>query len=284
MRYWLPFLIGVSCLFVASASEAVAQRQTNSYSQGVEVRASMFGPRTLGQGIAAPRVRAGEQVNPYPTSLYTQPPVWDSLPLNWGGATNGPYIYVSPWATPENRRWSDGVIGSTVAPLRERVPFAGTPRASATELNAAVPAAAANASVVAPANVAAPMVGGTAQGQTQYPAAPEGEMAAPGEDAALAAQAAPVAPPVRPSIEWQTNYRVAGPAEQALARRLRETLDERITAPIQVMIAGGTVVLRGSVVSEEARAVAGHLARFEPGIRTVQNELTVAPPRGIGNR
>lgn len=283
MRCWLPYVFGVSWLIVTS-SEAVAQWQSNGASQGVEVRASMFGPRTLGQGISMPRVRPGEQTNPYPISLYTQPPAWDNQPLNWGGTSTGPYIYVSPWATPENRRWSDGVIGSTVPPIRERVPFSGTPREPAAELNAVVPAAAANASVVAPGNVAAPMVGGTAQAQTQYPATPEGEMAAPGEDAALAAQAAPVTPPIRPSIEWQTNYRVAGPAEQALARRLRETLDERITAPIQVMIAGGTVVLRGSVVSEEARAVAGHLARFEPGIRTVQNELTVAPPRGIGNR
>ncbi len=283
MRCWLPILLGVTC-FVASSAETRAQWQSNSASQGVEVRASMFGPRTLGQGISAPRVRPGQQINPYPGSFYTQPPVWDNLPLNWGGTSTGPYIYVSPLATPESRRWSDGVIGSTVPPIRERVPFTGTPRASAAEANLVVPAAAANAGIVAPTTVGAPMVGDMVQGQTQYPAAAEGEMAVPGDEAALAAQAAAAAPPVRPSIEWQTNYRVAGPAEQALARRLRETLDERITAPIQVMIAGGTVVLRGSVVNEEARAVAGHLARFEPGIRTVQNELTVAPPPGIGNR
>jgi osmotically-inducible protein OsmY len=105
-------------------------------------------------------------------------------------------------------------------------------------------------------------------------------MGAAGGEAVQAATSPVTTPPVRPSIEWQTNYRVAGPAEQALTRRLQQALRQRLAGPIQVSIVGGTAVLRGSVVSDEARALAGHLAQFEPGIRVVQNELTVTAPAG----
>ncbi|MBA3312655.1 MAG: BON domain-containing protein [Planctomycetaceae bacterium] len=40
----------------------------------------------------------------------------------------------------------------------------------------------------------------------------------------------------------------------------------------------GRVVLRGTVANEDSKSLAAALLRFEPGVREVVNELTVAPP------
>ena len=46
--------------------------------------------------------------------------------------------------------------------------------------------------------------------------------------------------------------------------------------PMQISIAQRTATLRGAVASEYDRMLAEQLIRLEPGIRQVQNELTVA--------
>lgn len=40
---------------------------------------------------------------------------------------------------------------------------------------------------------------------------------------------------------------------------------------------GGVVTLRGTVESDDARKLAAILARLEPGVKTVQDELVVQP-------
>jgi BON domain len=48
---------------------------------------------------------------------------------------------------------------------------------------------------------------------------------------------------------------------------------------IQVVVNGGIVVLRGRVANENERRVAEGMARLEPGVREVRNELIIAAPR-----
>jgi osmotically-inducible protein OsmY len=67
------------------------------------------------------------------------------------------------------------------------------------------------------------------------------------------------------------------PAESRLAERLRDVLRDRLRGPLGVAIVHETAILRGTVASQYDRTLAGHLARFEPGVRNVKNELTVAP-------
>jgi len=47
---------------------------------------------------------------------------------------------------------------------------------------------------------------------------------------------------------------------------------------MEVTIEGETAVLRGVVATEHDRRIAEQVARLEPGIRRVENLLTVAPP------
>lgn len=51
---------------------------------------------------------------------------------------------------------------------------------------------------------------------------------------------------------------------------------------IQVAVDGATVVLRGSVANENERRLAEGMARLEPGVRNVRNELTITAPRPAG--
>lgn len=81
----------------------------------------------------------------------------------------------------------------------------------------------------------------------------------------------------RPSFQWDADSLRMVPAESRLAERLRGVLRNRLRAPLGVSIEHETAILRGAVASEYDRTLAGHLARFEPGVRNVKNELTVAP-------
>jgi osmotically-inducible protein OsmY len=73
------------------------------------------------------------------------------------------------------------------------------------------------------------------------------------------------------------------PAERRLAERLRGVLRDRLRSRLAVSIEHETAILRGVVASPYDRTLAGHLARFEPGVRNVKNELTVAPASASPN-
>lgn len=51
---------------------------------------------------------------------------------------------------------------------------------------------------------------------------------------------------------------------------------------VSVAVNDGKVTLRGQVNSEESRKLAGMLVALEPGVRSVQNDLTVAEPPAPG--
>jgi len=62
-----------------------------------------------------------------------------------------------------------------------------------------------------------------------------------------------------------------------LAERLTRSPSIRFRSPLEVNLqSDGTVVLRGTVATAHDRAVAERLARLEPGVWKVQNELQVA--------
>lgn len=59
------------------------------------------------------------------------------------------------------------------------------------------------------------------------------------------------------------------------------SLRERLSGVETSLAPDGTLTLRGSAVSPEARKLAEALARLEPGVRSIDNQITVspAPPR-----
>jgi hypothetical protein len=65
-----------------------------------------------------------------------------------------------------------------------------------------------------------------------------------------------------------------------LRTRLASSLSRRKIAAPEVELAGDTVVLRGVVQSESQRMVIEQLARMEPGVFAVDNQMTVADPSG----
>jgi hypothetical protein len=94
----------------------------------------------------------------------------------------------------------------------------------------------------------------------------------------------PVTPPSgRPSFQWNAGSLRMLPAESRLAERLRGVLGNRLRSPLGVSIEHETAILRGVVAADYDRTLAGHLARFEPGVRNVKNELTVAPAASSPN-
>lgn len=63
--------------------------------------------------------------------------------------------------------------------------------------------------------------------------------------------------------------------DAALVQRIRRTLESRFGSALEVSIDDETVVLRGTVATEHDRKLAALVARFEPRVRFVRNELTV---------
>ena len=47
---------------------------------------------------------------------------------------------------------------------------------------------------------------------------------------------------------------------------------------MEVTIEGATAILRGVVATEHDRVLAERVAKLEPGVRQVENLLTLAPP------
>jgi len=61
----------------------------------------------------------------------------------------------------------------------------------------------------------------------------------------------------------------------ALSLRLQQTVGKRSPSSIETSFQGNTLVLKGMVATVHDRDLAGILARMEPGIDQVQNDLTV---------
>jgi hypothetical protein len=83
-----------------------------------------------------------------------------------------------------------------------------------------------------------------------------------------------------PRIE--VGFAVASPAPVAVQSNIVTPLHSPgLTArfgTVNVSVQGGTVILRGSVTSDEDRLLAAQMALLEPSVSNVQNELIVAAP------
>ena len=64
----------------------------------------------------------------------------------------------------------------------------------------------------------------------------------------------------------------------SLEQRLEKSSWVQTRSPLDVSIQSGTATLRGVVATEDDRRLAERLARLEPGIRRIDNQLTVSPP------
>ena len=63
-----------------------------------------------------------------------------------------------------------------------------------------------------------------------------------------------------------------------LAKRIANARGIKTPAPLQLTVEGRTAILRGAVASEHDRLLVEQVARLEPGIWAVRNELTVGSP------
>jgi hypothetical protein len=73
----------------------------------------------------------------------------------------------------------------------------------------------------------------------------------------------------------------AGRPEASVADVIRRSDQIRKLSPITVTMQDETAILRGRVATENDRQLAELLARFEPGIWQVRNELTVGAPARV---
>ena len=64
----------------------------------------------------------------------------------------------------------------------------------------------------------------------------------------------------------------------SLGQRLEQSSRIQTRSPMEVSIENGTATLRGVVATVDDRRLAERLARLEPGIRRIDNQLTVAGP------
>jgi hypothetical protein len=79
-----------------------------------------------------------------------------------------------------------------------------------------------------------------------------------------------------PRFQWRTDFLRGQRPEFVLVERLRKALGDRLSSPLDVTIDGQTAVLRGTVATDHDRRLAELVARFEPGVLQVKNELEVA--------
>jgi osmotically-inducible protein OsmY len=84
---------------------------------------------------------------------------------------------------------------------------------------------------------------------------------------------------VRPQLRVAFDYKrpTAVNAEKAIAIRFDKISKRASFREMQIDVNSGKVTLSGEVDSEENRKLAGMLAALEPGVRSVQNDLTVKP-------
>ncbi|MCS7238701.1 MAG: BON domain-containing protein [Thermoguttaceae bacterium] len=79
----------------------------------------------------------------------------------------------------------------------------------------------------------------------------------------------------------EAGFQYEPPAPPSVASTLQTRLEKAglpgVGSSVQVAVEGDVVVLRGSVSSSHQRLLAENLARLEPGVRQVRNELVVEP-------
>jgi hypothetical protein len=95
-------------------------------------------------------------------------------------------------------------------------------------------------------------------------------------------QAQPVIPPrmllnaPRLQVGFDFTPRPADALSFQLTQRVGSKLSSEPSNRIEVWVEGGVAILRGEVVSERDRKLAGILVGFEPGVARVQNEIQLA--------
>lgn len=82
--------------------------------------------------------------------------------------------------------------------------------------------------------------------------------------------------PLRLGFARPRSVATASAASLRLAERLKKIRQVEAVGEIAVSAVGRTVVLRGTVATEQARSLAERVALLEPGVSEVRNELTVA--------
>ena len=79
----------------------------------------------------------------------------------------------------------------------------------------------------------------------------------------------------------RTGFSITRPApaqrSSTLATRFEKSSWLQPQSPMEVAIEGGTAILRGVVATEHDRVLAERVAKLEPGVRQVENLLTLAP-------
>jgi len=264
--HWLVFTV---LMFVMPGLRPDAQGQPRPRpGTSKEEFRSRFGPRSLGFPVSPrPRVSADYGVfGPRPNfgqgfSTPRSYTLWDDFP---------------PEAAP---RFSAGtVLGQ---PTGQAVQAAGELRQAIEQPSELVQSTGQNAGQAEQAVGQGEPSGETAP-QPGAPLAAAAEPGQPGSPPQTLADGIAVPAPVpgrsaRPSYQWNTDSIRTLPAESILADRLRAVFRNRLRSPLEVTIRQETAILRGVVASPRDRLLAGHLARFEPGVREVKNELTVAP-------
>lgn len=88
-----------------------------------------------------------------------------------------------------------------------------------------------------------------------------------------------VLPPVRVQLDVAFDHTPTAPPVVAanVRARLERILSARNVARPEVTVVGDTVVLRGVAANDSQRMVIGRLVAMEPGVRSVENQMTVAP-------
>jgi hypothetical protein len=110
-----------------------------------------------------------------------------------------------------------------------------------------------------------------------------------GTGATTATTAAITASPAIAAPSLEVGFHLAplghGPAHE-VSEVLGRVSQIRKLTPIAVSMQGDTVILRGTVATEHDRGLAEDIARLQPGVWNVHNELTVAGPpaaRSVGS-
>lgn len=207
---------------------------------GGSARAQMFGPRDL-SGTLAPRSGPGGGPNLNPTGL--SPPRGGNSPNPSGPATVSGFSALA-------------AAGQALLESRARDTFVGR---DLTEAGRFVGAAGAEG--VGDIRSALPSV---------IPAEPSDVNREP--PLVSDPRRRPYPPRLRLAAELEST-----PAERvALMTRIQERLTASLGLPVRVTLEQRTAILEGQVATAHQRTLAELLARFEPGVSTIDNRLAVA--------
>lgn len=80
------------------------------------------------------------------------------------------------------------------------------------------------------------------------------------------------------NLNFEFQSRTPERVSQGLSALLSRTDQLRAASPMVVTLRGDTAILRGTVTTQHDRDLAEQLARLEPGVAQVENELIVGRP------